>query len=263
MHLAQALSLAKKMTLCCVGGGGKTSLIFALARELSALGQAVLVTTTTAIFHPDHGNTPHSISYDRLVIGNIQQGCPGLSKAGEIVVAAQTHDPKTHKLKGYAPEILASILENHSFDTILIEADGSRHLPVKAPADHEPVIPDFTDMVIGCIGLDCLGKPMDEKTVHRPEIFSAIVNLKPGEPVLSDHLVLLAAAPHGLFKNTSEKMRKIVFLNKADTREQVQTGRILADRILRECAGVDNCLVGSLLNTKNPVQYGFTMDKRL
>jgi len=244
--LSQALSLTRGMTISVVGAGGKTTLIFALATELAALGHSVLVTTTTAIFHPDHGNQP----YDKIVIGDIKKVCQYIPKAGQIMVAGQSHDLKTKKLKGYSPDKIARLQEGHSFDYILIEADGAKMLPVKAPADHEPVIPAWTDMVIGCIGLDCLGKPMDGQTVHRPKIFSAITKIGPGDTIQADHLVYLVAASQGLFKNTKKNMQKIVFLNKADTRELGKKGRTLADKILKKCPQVDNCLVACLLDTK-------------
>ena len=249
MQIIQALPLTKKMTLCCVGAGGKTSLIFALARELAAQNGSILVTTTTAMFHPDQDSQP----YIKLVIGDINALCQCPPKTGQIVVAAQSHDSKTNKLKGYTPVTLAEVWKNHSFDFILIEADGSRRLPIKAPADHEPVIPGFTDMVIGCIGLDCLGRPLDGQTVHRPKIFSAITKQIPEGPIGSDHILSLVAAPRGLFKNTSKNMKKIVFFNKADTTERIHKSRAMARRILKECPGVDDCLVACLQNTKNPI----------
>ncbi len=249
MQLASVLPLAKGMSLSFVGAGGKTSLIFALATELASQGHNILVTTTTAIFHPDRGNQPH----DQLVIGDINALCHCLTKTGQIVVAAKSHDPKSRKLAGYSPETLARVQQGHWFDYILIEADGSKRLPVKAPAGHEPVIPAWTDMVIGCIGLDCLDRPMDYKTVHRPEIFSAITKQNFGDPIGPDHLVSLAGASQGLFKNTSNDMQKIVCFNKADTKEMVEKGRTLAGRVLKECPMVDNCLVARLRDTQNPV----------
>jgi len=238
MQITQALPLANGMTLCLVGAGGKTSLIFALAGELAARGQAILVTTTTAMFHPDHDSRqdhppcaqpydpplhqPSGQKYDKLILGSTQSLCKKTAKAGQVVVAAQSHDPANDKLKGYSPCDLTRVAENHIFDYILIEADGSKRLPVKAPALHEPVIPVWTDMVIGCMGLDCLGRPLDDQTVHRPKFFSAVTKQAPGKPIGPDHLVSLAASPLGLFKNTSKEMQKIVLLNKADTRELVQ-----------------------------------------
>ena len=41
-------------------------------------------------------------------------------------------------------------------DVMLIEADGAKHKPLKVPADWEPVIPEFADIVVSVIGLDCL-----------------------------------------------------------------------------------------------------------
>jgi len=253
MQITQALPLTKGMSLCFVGGGGKTSMIFALATELAGQGFSVLITTTTAIFHPDHGSKPNAQPSNKLVIGDIKELCKYPPKAGQIVVAAKSHDPKTDKLKGYTPGALARVRKNLSFDFILIEADGSKRLPIKAPAAHEPVIPGWTDMVIGCIGLDCLGNPMDDRTVHRPEHFSAVTNLGPGEIIGQEHLISLVTDSLGLFKNTSKNMKKIVVFNKADTKELVQNGRVLASRILKEYPGVEDCLVACLLDTQNPI----------
>jgi probable selenium-dependent hydroxylase accessory protein YqeC len=252
MDIKPFFPLARGM-LSFVGGGGKTSLMFALATQLAARGNRVLVTTTTAIFHPDR-DLWH---YDRLVLGRELFCC--VPEEGQLVVAAKAHDPVTQKLRGYSPEILAEIREKNSFDYILVEADGSRRLPVKAPADHEPVIPGGTDLMIGCIGLDCLGRPMDERTVHRPERFGAITGQRPGEPILADHLVMLVASDLGLFKNAGKHMGKMVVFNKADTPKLVQQGQALAERVLGECP-VDNCWVACLRNPADPVIFGRTND---
>jgi probable selenium-dependent hydroxylase accessory protein YqeC len=273
MQIADALGLAHGMTLSLVGAGGKTSLIFSLAGELAAQGHTLLVTTTTAMFHPDHGSPPndppsgwpyartYDRPYDRLVIGNIQALCRSGEKTGQIVVAAKSHDPKTHKLKGYCPDVLTRVWESRVFDYILIEADGSKRLPIKAPADHEPVIPLWTDMVIGCVGLDCLGRPLDAHTVHRPEHLAAVTGQPPGSILQQESILSLVASSQGLFKHTSQKMKKIVLLNKADTREHIQAGQALARRISRECPGVDNCLVACLLDKKNPIYCNPALDK--
>ncbi|MBU4132886.1 MAG: putative selenium-dependent hydroxylase accessory protein YqeC [Proteobacteria bacterium] len=249
MEIDRFFPLTPGMALSFVGGGGKTSLMFALATQLAGQGNSVLVTTTTAIFHPDHEGRHH----DGLVLGeDLFNLVPG---AGQMVVAAKSYDPESRKLKGFSPGLLARVREKKRFDYMLVEADGSRRRPVKAPADHEPVIPGWTDMVIGCIGLDCLGRPMDAKTVHRPEFFAAVTGLMPGDPILADHLVALVASDLGLFKNTLKNMKKMVVFNKADTRDLVQQGQVLAARIRNECPWVDGCHVGCLLNPEDPVIF--------
>src|SRR5262249_57619382 len=65
---------------------------------------------------------------------------------------------------------------------ILDEADGSRTRPFKAPADHEPVIPEETTLVIAVVGADVLGQPLDGEHVHRPARVSALRGGAPGAP---------------------------------------------------------------------------------
>ena len=50
--LGQALMLGDGGVISLVGAGGKTSLMFKLAHELSKTGEPVLTTTTTKIFEP-------------------------------------------------------------------------------------------------------------------------------------------------------------------------------------------------------------------
>lgn len=76
-------------------------------------------------------------------------------------------------------------------DLILVEADGSRVLPVKAPAAHEPAMPPDADLLIGVVGLDCLGRPMDDATVHRPGLFGPPCGCSPGEAIHTSHIVAL------------------------------------------------------------------------
>ena len=97
---------------------------------------------------------------------------------------------------------------------VLVEADGSKRLPVKAPAPWEPVVPEGTDLVVGVVGLDALGRPMDERTVHRPQLFAAVTGCAPGDPIAWGHLVALARHPEGLFKGVT--CRRVVLLNKVD-----------------------------------------------
>ena len=116
MKLTQALTLKAGMTLSIVGGGGKTSMMFALARELSDEGCRTLVTTTTAIRHPDYENRP----YHGLILGPYPEVFPPHIKQREVIVAARYRSPNTEKLQGYAPETINAIHHSHRFDYILV-----------------------------------------------------------------------------------------------------------------------------------------------
>ena len=112
-----------------------------------------------------------------------------------------------------------------------MEADGSRRLPVKAPAPHEPALPPGPLLVVGVIGLGCLGRPMDGATVHRPELFARITGCAPGEAIGWAHLAALAAHPEGLFKGAPGP--RALLLNQADLGGPPPPGlRLEADLVL-------------------------------
>ena len=118
-----------------MGAGGKTTTMFALAQELKSRGKSVLVTTTTNIFYPSAGECDEVIidgSADTSILKHAQPGriiCLG----GAII--------KERKLSGIDRECIAKLHEGKRFDCILVECDGAKHKPIKAPAAYEPVVP--------------------------------------------------------------------------------------------------------------------------
>ncbi len=258
MKLIEALKLQFPKTISLVGAGGKTTFIFTLAKEASGLGKSVLITTTTAMFNPEYFNADRPASsqaFDHLFIGPVQD-LPN-ADPGTIVVAAPSLKADGSKLAGYSPQDLAPFLDSSQFDLVLIEADGARMRPVKAPADHEPVIPNQTDMVAGSIGLDCLGTPLDNAHVHRPEILAELSGQQIGKPVTESTLLPLIASGGGMFKSTEPDMEKILILNKADTPRLVEQGKSLGRKILSQGLA-DICLVTCLSNGKTPVIHKIT-----
>lgn len=112
-------------------------------------------------------------------------------------------------------------------DVILIEADGARRLPLKVPAAWEPVIPEMTDLVIGVIGLDCLGKAIKD-TVHRPESAAEFLGKSSEEKITEEDIIRIAESDQGLRKSVGYREFR-VFLNKAD----VLSDRNLPDKIVQ------------------------------
>ncbi len=203
------------------GAGGKTSAMFATA--LCALAFRTIATTTTMIrdprleedrrfdevlIDPRLGEPAERMS-DRVALGRMPR-----RGAGPLVVVSGAL-PESGKLRGVHPshiELLRGLCE-----LVLVEADGARGLSVKAPSPSEPVIPDCADTVVGLIGLDCLGSPMDARMVHRPELFGALTGCAEGEPIGAIHLARLIRAPSGLFKGCPPGARRVVLLNKNDS----------------------------------------------
>lgn len=215
-----------KGVIACVGAGGKTSALFCLARALEGQGRRVLITTTTHLLDPR--GEPARPAFDLVLRPDLETPIAAAplpeARGGLTVLLSRVAEP-VGKLKGIHPSWIPA-LRRH-WDLVLVEADGSKRLPVKAPASYEPVIPPGTDLVVGVVGLDCLGRPMDDRTVHRPERFGAITGCATGAPILWEHLVALARHPEGLFKEAPGT--RVLLFNKADRAQVMPTRAQLAD----------------------------------
>lgn len=72
-------------------------------------------------------------------------------------------------------------------DIVLIEADGSRRMPCKVPAAHEPVLLPQCDIVLAVAGVSALGESL-EKGCFRAELAQQILRV-PGNAVLTPTLL--------------------------------------------------------------------------
>ena len=117
-------------------------------------------------------------------------------------------------------------------DVMLIEADGAKRKPLKVPADWEPSIPSFADLVVSVIGLDCLGKPICE-TAHRAEYTSSFLKKNMEAPVTKEDVEKIATSIHGLFKDVEQKVYR-VYLNKADVLPDIKAAREIVEDLARQ-----------------------------
>jgi molybdenum cofactor cytidylyltransferase len=229
--LSAALGLGRRPELVAiVGGGGKTSLLFALAAELP--GRTV-VTTTTRIFAAQIRLAPAVCYADDLEpLGRL------LDAHGVCLVVGRVEGDKAF---GVPPDLPARLLARPDVDNVLVEADGSRMRPVKAPAAHEPVIPPGTTLLAPVAGLNALEGPL-EKVAHRPELVRAVLDA----PAISDRPLLeeerltpaglakLLTHPDGGLKGALVGVRVIPFLNKVESDTRLAGARTAARLMLRE-----------------------------
>ncbi|GMG95415.1 selenium cofactor biosynthesis protein YqeC [Tepidimicrobium xylanilyticum] len=220
MYLFKKLGLKKEEVISIVGGGGKTTTLFILADELRNLNKRVLVTTTTAIF------SPKEEEYDYYFLGKLEYFTP---KEGSITIFGNRIEEG--KLKGPSSIEIEEIVEKNIFDFILIEADGSKGKPIKAPNDYEPVIPKCTTKTIGVIGLDSFEKRIDH-IVHRPEKFIEITNSNYSDTIDADIIIKLIFHPEGLFKEA--RGEKILLLNKASNQYYSFKGNEIRNKLLEK-----------------------------
>lgn len=236
------IELSQPKIIAFTGGGGKSSTMYLLASELRTHGQRVLVTTTTMIFHPEVKKRPYNVFFTGSAGSFLEQISPD---KGTIIVAGAEITADGKKIKGFEPAEIKQIQDSEYFDTILIEADGARGKPIKAPAEYEPVIPPDIDIVAGVIGMDCIGTEINKQTVHRPEIFTKITDSVNGSVIEKSIVIKLLTSPEGIFKNTSPKSRKIVIFNKSDTEYRILKATEIAEGISKY-TGIERFLITSM-----------------
>lgn len=239
MTILDKLDLKDNGIISLVGGGGKTTTMFSLGERLKARGYSVLLTTTTGILNPKE----EGYEADYFFVGSIEEDF--IPRKGSISIYGDKIF--STKLKGGDLNFLDSLAERKVFDFIIIEADGARMLPIKAPNDTEPVIPSSNTHTIGLIGMDSLGKKIKE-IVHRPEFFEKIVGSNRMDFALSrEDIVKLIMSEYGLFKDSLGE--RIVFLNKCDSEFKIDGGRRIRELLL-EKGYKDKVLVGDIRTDK-------------
>lgn len=232
MNLIEAFDIRKNEVISLVGGGGKTTLMFALARELILCGQKIITTTTTRMA----ASEPPKNGSQLLLLDEgeekLIQSLPGnLAKYGHITIASEI-SLERDKIRGYSPETIDRIA-SLKLAYIIAEADGARSKPIKAPNATEPVIPESTTLVIPVVGMDALGVKLNEEKVFRPEIVSRITGLAPGELITEDIIAVLLTHPQGIAKVTPPGARIVPLLNKMD-QSNISSGRAIALKILEK-----------------------------
>ncbi len=255
-----------------VGAGGKTTALFQTARELAPC----IVTTTT------HLGAWQADKADQHIIIRKMEDVNQLEEIAFDGVILVTGEKKEERLTSLAEEEinwLEQFCNYHSLP-LLIEADGARGKPLKAPKAHEPVIPAFVDTVVVVAGLSGIGKVLDEGNVYnikdfqelgeRKEKRSDALTLRGGrtsdEAVspLNDGIALprkasglaktdslvtverlknLLMHEEGGLKGIPPTARKIALLNQADTSELQAIGGKIAKELLQK---YDSALVASL-----------------
>ena len=155
MDISALLEVEKGIT-ALIGGGGKTTLMYTLAEELRPRG-TVIVTTSTHIQRPEQ--------YPVLTAAD--DVAAALAAHGAVCVAGETAEGKLCA-PALSFETLAALA-----DFVLVEADGSKRLPLKAHTPHEPVIPTNARQTIYVVGADGFGHPI-RQVCHRPERYAAL-----------------------------------------------------------------------------------------
>lgn len=243
--LFSALGMEARELIALVGGGGKTSLLFALADELLQRKKRVVTSTTTKMWHREALRSP-CLVFTESEPSWREKLRAGLHRHGQVYLARGLLD--SGKVEGISPSLINEIYEEEEIDYIIVEADGSSGRPVKAPAEHEPVIASSSTNVVAMLGLEAIGEPMGPQVVFRADLFSKLTGTETGQTMTPAVLSGLFLAPEGLFKGAPSTSKKIAFLNKRDLLSESGEAEKLAGLILgNELNRVDQVVIGSIL----------------
>ena len=207
LDAARELGSGRGELVALVGGGGKSTLLFALG---DLHGTGTVLTTTTRMGPNQVGNTkllcnPHPADLERA-----------LEEPDPVLVWKKVDGPKAI---GVAPEAPAQWLS--IADRVIVEADGARGNPAKAPAPHEPVIPDGATTVVAVMGADALDRVIEDQC-HRPLRVAALVGCSPYQRLTPERAARLLLDPDGSRRHVAPGVRFSGVLTKvSETRQEV------------------------------------------
>lgn len=207
MELWELLGIEPGIT-AVIGSGGKSTTLAVLSEELQKKGKVICCTTTH--FFP-------------------LEGMPLLRDAeeGELRAALQEHSRVCLGDTGPQGKLGASKISmahlRELADYVLVEADGSRCLPIKAHRPYEPVIPEGTTQRILLVGASGFGRPIRE-AVHCPELFCERSGASPTDLVTPEAVARAMQA---------EALGDKVFVNQAEGPERMALARRLAEAVDR------------------------------
>lgn len=162
-HLLPSLLDVRPGVTAVIGSGGKTTLLATLAELLTVQAQGaartsvVLATSTRMLPFPE---LP-------LYTGGSADELADLLRAHPVVCVGTPAEQGKLAASALPFRTLAELA-----DYVLVEADGSKRLPLKAHAAHEPAVPCEAQAVVAVVGASGFGVAVRE-AAHRPELFCA------------------------------------------------------------------------------------------
>ena len=123
--------MSKKIT-AVVGAGGKTTYIKKKAEEYTMLGKKVLVTTTTHMMREE----------DTLVSDDADEIIKVLIENSYVMAGRSCGE----KIQALSEETYRKVSEYA--DVVLVEADGSKHMPIKFPEELLQEQYDYTEATL-------------------------------------------------------------------------------------------------------------------
>ena len=234
------LDLRKKYIISFVGGGGKTSLIYQLGKELSEAGKKVIITTTTHMFMPDNNvvltgkkdDIIELLKTENMITVGMLCDEENIKYVHNQLKKEKTSDTieesKIRKIRGVSSSLAKTFIKLADF--VLVEADGSKRLPLKIPDSHEPVIFEGSNLVVGVCGIDAIGKTIKE-TCHRSNLVSEFLNTNEEHLIDERDIAKILLSEKGQRKDVNCNYK--VIINKVDNEERFEIAKSISKEFLK------------------------------
>lgn len=237
LRLCEAVGISSGDIAAFVGAGGKSSAIQTVASELSEAGLSTIVVPTTKLMVEEaEALGPTAVSEDPAE--RISKIKSELSNS-KTVVAGSAIISK-NRIGGIEPDEVAALSD--IVDVVLVEADGARGKWIKGTAEHEPPIPASATVVVGVAHIGVFGLAATEENVHRPELFSALTGVGPGQSITARAIALALA--DGSFANLPDDTRSAVLITGVSPGKSMSDASVVARELWR--AGVKNVILSSI-----------------
>jgi probable selenium-dependent hydroxylase accessory protein YqeC len=238
LHLA--LGITPGDAVAFVGAGGKSSAILKVADELTEAGMTVLVAPTTKMMLKEAekiGPLLTSEDLDELrtkAKATLSEGASGVVVGSGLL--------SKNRVGGVEPAWISALAS--LADVVLVEADGSRRRPIKGTANHEPVLPDAATLVVATGNISAFGMPVDEEHVHRPEIFSKLTGIGPGQSITAR--AFARALVEGSLDGIPENARPAALITGVEPGRSMSNASVVTRELWR--MGVKKVVLTSLPN---------------
>jgi molybdenum cofactor cytidylyltransferase len=239
MRLLDAFDILPGEVVSIIGAGGKTSLMIGLGYELAESGSRVLATTTVGI--------------DEHLLALVPVALPITAPPESISQALNEQrfvflyeGVRAGRVQGADPTHIQALLDAVDSDVLLIEADTSNSLPVKAPYEHEPVIPAGTSLVIPVVSFGAYGKPLDEDNIYNARAIIERYGFPEGAPIKSAWLAQILRDETIGLRGVPDRVRVVAFLKQTPVKGYGRfRARVVAQLAMRS-ARISGVVLGEI-----------------
>lgn len=215
--LRDRFGIGSRELVSIVGAGGKSTILFALGRELAGSSGRVVLTTTTKMAI-DQVTEPTCWSDDPAVVE------AALVPRRPLFVAVNRIPGK---VTGPSSEAVDRLFSETTAHYVLVEADGARSMSIKAPEDHEPVIPRATTTVIVVAGIDAIGRPISE-VAHRPDLVARIAGIGANDVLTIEGAASVLLHRNGGLKGIPDAARVVMAITKVTPDDEQGANQVAA-----------------------------------